>query len=242
MSTEARFMGADGSVFAFASTQNLDLDPWDSSIAVTGALDGRSPDRASIRQLHVARRGNYDPIMERLHAEPTQRLSAYGGEIVVASSSLKGVQGVVFWRGPHHDVASYLPYSMSMVPTEALRPLAGLEFADSADGVVVRPAVHLGETVSVLSASTHIDGVGMLDLLPPERGISFLPSWAGAAVPVGEVWHTEVNESEYYILASDQGVALLTPSPRLVNARESVENFVSGLTALSVQSEKEVSV
>lgn len=89
------YVQADGRIVRLLSKDYEVSDPWDSMITVTLPLDGRSPDARRQRALHVAHAGNYDYVIEKeLKGSVVQRLSAQGGEFLVAVSSDPDEQGV----------------------------------------------------------------------------------------------------------------------------------------------------
>lgn len=183
------FRAANGFLHELETAGSWDCSPWFSDIEVIGLLTGQSPDEASIRQLAIAERGNCDALIaDALSATVYQQLAYQGGEFLIASSSVEGVQGMALWRGPYHEIYTYLPYSVSLNPTDALSQLEGLDFDDSVEGLVVTPQPGGDDTIVVKSSSIHVEGVGRVELIPGSEAVALIPLWEGLEVLAGELW------------------------------------------------------
>jgi len=227
------FMQADRSVVELEADGYEVADPWDSYIRITMPLDGRSPDAKRTRQLHIAHRGNYDYVIEVLQRGAIyHRLTAQDGEFLVSASRDPGTQGVALWRGPYHEIATFVPHSRLLDAALAMRPLMGLTFEDSPEGLRVIPQPVLNATLSVTESSTYVRGIGTITMRSAAEGMAAVPAWAGAKVPAGELWKVEVveqgdNETVRYLqLATRSAVMLIAPD---ANAIKSSQPFAPAL-------------
>ena len=232
----SKYLTAEGSIVTIEDHGHDLSSPWDSSVRIrTKRPYGGVPDGLQLRELHIARRGNYDYVIEHVIGAPdVEVVDAQGGQYLIARSSISEEQGLALWRGDWHEIATWMPES-SMPSSEALRYFADLDFADSELGlrVVARdPAVHSVETREV---SKRVPGVGFLDIYPPSEGVNWVPSWAGARVASGEVWRKdqgpddEGRPTELLVLANASAVALLTGD---LNRKHEVDSRVRFLDSV----------
>ncbi|MFJ9313925.1 hypothetical protein ACIRN4_06995 [Pimelobacter simplex] len=212
------------------------FDDWNSQIDLVGRLDGTAPDASRTRTFHVAPRGNYDSYMSfDMESAPLQRLSYDGGEFLVAASNVKGrTRGLALWRGPHHEVATYVANAEALAVTPALDRLSGLRFHDEPDGLVVNSEV--GETIRVKESFTFFPEVGTLDVYSPEVGLPLVPSWSGAKARLGEVWRSAFPEdpaSTFFVVSSPSAVAVLTPRVHKREFQEKCAALLDGIASLA---------
>lgn len=210
------FRAANGFLNELEIAGTWSCSEWFSDISIVGTLTGQSPDEANIRQLAIANRGNCDALMtETLDATVYQQLGYQGGEFLIASSSTPGTQGMAIWRGPHHEIYTYLPYSVSLDPSSALTLLEGLDFDDTAEGLVVTPHVGLDETVIVQSSSVHVEGVGLVEMIPGSEAVPLIPLWEGLEVIAGELWKLLETlggvTKVHYLLATPTAAVIVSP-------------------------------
>lgn len=235
-----QFTQADGRVLRLLAEGYKLIDPWDSMTTITMPLDGRSPDALSQKHLHVAHSGNYDYIIaNKMNAEVVQRLSAQGGEFLVAASPDTRYQGIGLWRGKYYEVAAYMPQSTTDASV-ALGPLMNLNFADSAEGLVITPELSLGATVDVNLSTSYVSGVGEVDVRSAHHGLSLLPAWAGLKVEVGEMWKWQVSEEgnsdtdQRVVVASETAVLMINPRDHTAAGLVDAVNFAKSITELSI--------
>lgn len=190
--TGARFRAPDGGwVTVDAAGYNLE-EPWSASVQVTTKRPyAGTPDGLQLRDLHITVVGNYDMVLERvIGGRWANVVEAQGGHLLIGHCET-AEQGLAVWRGPWHEVATWLP-DPRMSGSDALRYFARLYFEDSPEGLCVRPTAPAVDRVEVLDVSKKIPGVGFLDIRKPETAHQLVPDWSGAPVPTGEVWMEDV--------------------------------------------------
>ena len=207
------FVQPDGSTLALDIRENLTFDPWQSQVFVHQPMDGRSPDAQNRRTFHVAHRGNYDTFIAERFGGVLQTVPFGDGEFLVAGSDdPRKTQGLVLWRGPHHEVQTYIPSALALDGEAAVDYMAGLEFIDSPSGCVIEPASP-GESVDVRESFTYAPGVAGLNFHPPAIGLGYLPAWRGAQVRAGEVWKTQDEiQGDHLVLGADRTVCVVVPA------------------------------
>lgn len=207
------FVQPDGSTLSLDIRENLRFDPWQSQVFVHQPMDGRSPDARSRRTFHVAHRGNYDAFIAQRFGGVLQTVPFADGEFLVAGSEDPAkTQGLLLWRGPHHEVQTYIPSALALAGTTAVDYMAGLQFIDTPNGCVIEPASSV-ETVDVYESFLYALGVAGLTFHPPGVGLGFVPSWQGARVGAGEVWKTEdENQGDHLVLGADRVVCVVAPA------------------------------
>lgn len=207
------FVQPDGSLLSLDLRETLTFDPWQSQVFVHQPMDGRSPDAQNRRTFHLAHRGNYDTFIAQRFGGVLQRVPSGGGEFLVAGSEDPAKsQGLLLWRGPYHEVQTYIPSALALAGTTAVDYMAGLQFLDSPDGCVIQPASSV-ETVDVRESFTYAPGIAGLNFLPPGIGLGFLPAWRGAQVRAGEVWKTQDElQGDHLVLGADRTVCVVVPA------------------------------
>lgn len=235
------FRTADGKLLHLSSKQAYFTNPADSTVQIgPTVLDGTRTDTSQVRNLHVAYSGNYDLILrDFIDAVIVQRLSSQGGELIVARSSRADLQGLVLWRGPHHEVASWLPPVAEAEGIDPIERFEGLRFLDSPEGLVIRAA---GPDLYVrpLETVTDIDGVGTLYLYGADQALAKVPTWAGHGVGVGELWRSTTRNSEasaertLFTVATPTVVATLAPAPDQDAPFTDQLRFIDSLDGLSM--------
>lgn len=240
---KTRFKQADGSMVELEAPGYSFIDPWDSMVRLTFPLDGRSPDIVRTRQLHISHAGNHDYTIEtELEAEIYHRLSAQGGEILVAASRHAEAQGMALWRGPYHEVSTYVPDSTHRDVSRAMRPLLGLTFLDSPDGLEIIPDPSMSAELSMMDSTTCVEGIGEVDVFGSAEALGSVPSWSGSKVAAGEIWRIENQEEgddevERLIqLATETALLVINPFPAADEraALSSAVGFAESITRASV--------
>jgi hypothetical protein len=188
---------------------------WDSTIRVrvkrpyAGVASG-----LQLRQLHIAPTGNYDRVIEKMiFGTVVQRVRAQGGEFVIARGQ-PGRQGIVYWRGPWHEIAAWLLPNQDSRGSDALRLLEGLDFVDAPGGLSVLPRLPAAESVEVLDACARVPGVGWIDVYPAAaQMIGLVPAWSGAKVKAGEVWRKRPPNGgvSSFVLAGHSAISVINP-------------------------------
>jgi hypothetical protein len=148
-----------------------------------------------------------------IHGTVVQELDSQGGKIIIARGQA-GLQGLMYWRGPWHEIAVWLLPNQHKNGAHALRLLDGLDFADSPTGLVVRPRLAAAETVEVLDACARVPGVGWIDVYPATaQMVGLVPSWAGARVKAGEVWRKRppTGGVPSFVLAGRSAISVINP-------------------------------
>ncbi|MBB3040838.1 hypothetical protein [Nocardioides soli] len=219
MSKHIYFIAPDGRAVQARSASSWFTNRCDATLIVQPAtLNGKYPDRAQGRELHVTFAGGYDPIaFQLLDAHVEQQLTVPGGEFIVYRSSRSDLQGLALWRGPYHEIASWLP---PVAESEGIDPwgrFSGLRIEDAPDGVLVTSAAESAVNVRVTDVSNYVEGVGMLYFYAPAEALGRVPTFKGRSVPSGEVWRTTVTDLDdgpvqtHFVLASPQSVVSLVP-------------------------------
>jgi hypothetical protein len=237
----ARFTLADGRSLDLRAVLPAFTNPFHSTIRVEPRVfNGSRPDAVQVRDLHIAYAGNYDAIMsDFLDARVEQTLSAQGGSFIVARSSRADLQGLVLWRGPHHEVAAWLPIPAESEGIAPLDQLSGLTFADSPTGLVVT-ANSPDYKVSVVSIGMDLDNIGAFTFFPSEEALPRIPSWTGTNTPVGELWVSEVRDTDdspvryVFTLANKSVVAQFQPAYGATKPFTSQLNSISNLAEMSL--------
>lgn len=214
------FVQADNSRIEIAVDDFEFADPWDSTVFITMPLDGRSPDALRRRELHIAHRGNYDDVIAELDAEIFHRLHSQRGQFLAAAPRGSGA-GVALWRGPHHEVAVPIPNNTgARDPAAALRPLMGLDFDDSPEGLRITPQPRLNATLTVQDSYNYVTGVGEVGVHPASGALGSVPTWSGAKVPEGEIWRMDEEGDEdadeprqFLLFAGKAAIMTITPDP-----------------------------
>jgi hypothetical protein len=199
-------------------------EPWSASVRVTTKRPyAGTPDGLQLRDLHITSTGNYDLVLEHvLEGRWANVVEAQGGRFMIGHSDTVE-QGLALWRGPWHEVATWLP-DPKMSGSDALRYLARLYFEDSPECLRLKPSAPAIDTVEVLDVSKKIPAVGFLDIRKPETAHQLVPAWSGTPVPTGEVWMEELPPTKE---AAKQVV--------LVHATPTTVTTVSGEAELNVE-------
>ncbi|XBB65616.1 hypothetical protein ABFU82_16025 [Nocardioides sp. WV_118_6] len=237
------FRTADGRRLRMASLTAEFPHPWDEIVKVSNrVLDGTVPDELQIRDVFIAPRGNADGILEHVvDAEVTQVLQAHEGSLHIAESRRSDLQGIAFWRGPHHEALVWLPSEDDGGYDDPLRGLSGLAFTDLPDGLEIRPAAGQDWVIKPDHLGMHVPGVGSLSVRPAEDSLAQIPTWAGRRIDVGELWqaqHDDIEDlaaSTYFTFATPTVVANLFPERPDPAARFTAQlTFLAGLSRLSL--------
>lgn len=235
------FRTANNELVRLHSNSGYFTNPSHSTIRLSPKMfDGTRPDATQYQDLHIAYAGNYDDIIARfIDARITQRLASQDGEIFVAQSRRSDLQGLLLWRGPHHEIASWLPSVAEGVGIDPFQRFKELRFQDHADGLVVR-CTNPNVKISVVDVSNHVDGVGALSLHSAGQALDWVPVKAGRSVPAGEVWRRQIQRSPqseaYHILtlATPTLVANLDPDFEASVTLQQQLNFLESLTSVEL--------
>ena len=102
-------------------TFKMNAAPSHSQVYVHQPMDGRSPDAQNRRTFHVARRGNFDTFIAERFGGVLQTVPFGDGEFIVAGSDDPAKsQGLLLWRGPFHEVQTYIPSALALAGTTAV--------------------------------------------------------------------------------------------------------------------------
>lgn len=192
----SRFKAPDGGTLTLRAPGYDVTQPWSATVQIrTQRPYAGTPDGMQLREFHVARAGNYDLVIRRLLAGRwNHKVEAQGGHFMIAGSE-DDDRGLALWRGPWHEVATWLVDPISP-PSKAILRFAGLRFNDQPDGLTIEPALPGVETVEVIDVRKHIPTVGFLAIMPPQVSMQLVPSWSGAPLPTGEVWRQELSQPD----------------------------------------------
>lgn len=240
VSTNLKFISPDGREVVARSAKQVFTNRCDATIRVEPArLDGKIPDSAQGRELHICIAGNYDVIAkEALDATLEQRLTVPGGELLVYRSSHPDLQGLAIWRGPHHELASWLPPVPESAGIDPWERFAGLTITDSPEGMLVTPTLNSSLAVNVVDVTNYVEGVGMLYFYPPDEGLKRVPTWKGAQTPVGEMWKTTIRDDSsvvvqtYFVLANRSAVVAVMPEAGATSSYKPQLGFIESLVQL----------
>jgi len=239
--SSARYRTADGQL-VFLEAPGFDLGGlWDSTIRIAPRKpDGKNPDQTYMREFHLAPRGNYDYVIERvLDAEVVQVVEAQGGQFLIAVSRRKDLQGLALWRGRWHEIATYLLPSQRGVGSAPLDAFAGLTFTDTPEGLLVAPPRASGLSVNVMDVCTNVTGVGDLELKPASKSLRSIPAWSGAKVTSGEVWQIDVTQESdtkkhrNLFLAAPSAVVTIAPNDPTSADMARPLSFLESVTSVS---------
>lgn len=210
---KSSYVQPDGSTLSLDINENLQFDRWQSQVHVNRPMDGRSPDAQNRRTFHVAHRGNYDWFISDRFGGVLQRVPHGAGEFLIAGSQDPAKsQGLLLWRGPHHEVQTYIPSALALSGTAAVNYMADLQFVDTPEGLVIEPPTSV-ETVDVHESFLYAPRVAGLTFHPPGVGLGFVPGWRGASVPAGEVWRTEDEvQGDHLVLGAASAVCVVVPA------------------------------
>lgn len=216
--TQYRFRDPAGRTLSLEGDFDTRLLLWQAECAVTTPMNGRAPDSLQTRSLSIAHASNHDEwLRETAEASLVGQYSMWGGSLEIWRPADARAQGLARWRGPHHAATAYLPFQQWEDHSFSLDYFADLAFDDSAIGLAVAPRSS-SINVGVLDVSAVLQGVGLIEILSPDVGLSSVPSWKGMKVPSGEIWRVESSDdpeiTSHLVLCSDSVVVTATPSAR----------------------------
>lgn len=243
------FRTATDEILTVTSTEARFTNPSHSTIRVAPlVMDGTRPDDHQVQDLHIAYSGNYDSILtDFLDARIEQRLAAQGGEFIVARSSRPDIQGLVLWRGRHHEIAAWLPAPNEDDGVEPLAKLGGLTFSDTEIGMTVTPTSP-DRLVTLVEVSNDVDGIGRLTVFPSQAALGWIPEWSGKRIAVGEIWKKKIQLSSespvqnLFTVAAPTAVVNLDPEFNAEPPYSKQTAFLDSLREVSLSESSETQV
>lgn len=234
---KTQYLQSDGKVLSVEFANELELDPWQSQVHVYSPTDGRQPDARRRRTFHVAHRGNYDwMIGTRFSEREPYSLTMGDGQLMIYSSTdPRATQGLMLWRGPYHEVQTYLPNDVALDGGRAVDYMADLTFEDSPTGLVIHPHPDSGQVVQVFESFTYVPGISGLTFHSAAVGLGFVPTWKGASAPAGELWKSDDGLGmNFIVLAADSAVCVLTPAAGKASLMSSCLDLASSIRGLNL--------